>query len=842
VARRLIGLDIGTNAVRVVEIEPAADLPLVTTFGQVALPPGAMRDGEVVDRAAVAAAIQRLWKELSLRKGEVRVGVASTRVLVRTLDLPMMSESDLAGALRFQAQELIPIPLEDAVLDFQVLEDLPVGEPGPDGAPPAQMQRILLAAAHKDTVGNLVAAVRAAGLTVNAVDLVPLALIRAIGRRVADEGVGAEAIVSVGGGVTVMVVHEAGLPRFVRVLGLGGRILTDAIARDLEIPFEQAEALKRQTEQAPEQIAERARAAMTRPLAELVEQIRGSLDYYRAQPGAPRLLRVTLTGGASLTPGLAPQLGALVGLPVELATPRDHLAMGDIGFPSDRVETLDPYLPTPAGLALGGLASGRRINLLGPEGRAAATRQRSLMIAGAIGALLVVLLVGVWWLRKSAVDTEKDRLSQGQSEVRTLEAQKASLADAATTQAEVDNLKAEAEAVLAQDVSWARMLQEIARTIPNDTWLTAFQGTSAANDPTSGGSSLTPSTPTSPSTTPSGSSSGAEGGATTTTTTPGSTGSTGATGATGGATPPPTSGTATFTVVGLDFRSVAAWIQRIGTQIPVGPEREPRRRHRRVERPDVRELLVDGRHHGQGALGPAREVPEGHAVKRTTLIACIAGGVVLILLWYFVLFSPTSKDLNDTRDQVSQVEDQKQELQNTIRHLKELSANAPQQQASLRTLRAAIPANPDLGEFILQANDIAAAAGIDWLSIAPSPPVATTGVGPASTITVAIQVDGGFFEVLDYLNRLEDMDRLVLVDSINVSSGGAASGGDASTGVTSGTPDLSVTLTGRMFTGAEAPSADGSVTPTNPTSPNPPSGGSTTNPTTPPASSSGTSS
>ena len=181
-----------------------------------------MREGEIVDVGAVTAAIQRLWKELSLKKGEVRVGVASPRVLVRTVDLPVMSEEDLAGALRFQAQDLIPIPLEEAVLDFQVLEQLPMGEPAADGTPPAQIQRVLLAAAHRDLVGSLVAAVRGAGLTVAAVDLVPLALIRPIGRRVSDNGAGAEAIVSIGGGVTVMVAHEAGLPRFVRVLGRVG--------------------------------------------------------------------------------------------------------------------------------------------------------------------------------------------------------------------------------------------------------------------------------------------------------------------------------------------------------------------------------------------------------------------------------------------------------------------------------------------------------------------------------------------------------------------------------------------------------------------------------------------
>jgi type IV pilus assembly protein PilM len=554
-ARRLIGLDIGTNAVRVVELEPG-ETPVVTSFGQVALPPDAMREGEVVDRAAVTEAIQRLWKELSLRKGEVRVGVASPRVLVRTLDLPVMSEVDLAGALRFQAQELIPIPYEEAVLDFQVLEDLPVPEAGPDGVPRQQMQRILLAAAHRDMVANLVAAVQNAGLTVTAVDLVPLALIRAIGRRVSDNGSGAEAIVSIGGGVTVVVVHEAGLPRFVRVLGLAGRSVTDAIARDLAIPVDQAEALKRQTGQVPDDVAERARAAIARPVSDLVEQVRGSLDYYRGQPGSTRLLQVTLTGGGSLLPGIAPQLRDLVGLPVEAATPRDQLDIGDIGFPVDRIEDIDPYLPTPTGLALGGLASGRRINLVGPEGRAATDLRRALLIAGAVGLLLVLLLGGLWWLKKSALDDERDKLAQAQAENAALEKEKSSLSAAQQAQTQIDTLTGQVESVLTSDISWARMLQEIARTIPNDTWLTAFQGSSAVDTSSSSSGAVTP-TPTTPTSTPS-------------TTAPA-----GATGTTPSSTPtspstkaPGASGTVSFTVVGLDFPSVSAWLQRIGTQVP----------------------------------------------------------------------------------------------------------------------------------------------------------------------------------------------------------------------------------------------------------------------------------
>jgi Tfp pilus assembly protein PilO len=239
-------------------------------------------------------------------------------------------------------------------------------------------------------------------------------------------------------------------------------------------------------------------------------------------------------------------------------------------------------------------------------------------------------------------------------------------------------------------------------------------------------------------------------------------------------------------------------------------------------------------------------------VKRSVLIGVAAGGVVLLLLWYFVLFAPTSSDLNDTRDQVAAAQSQKQELENTIGQLKELSANAAQQQASLRTLRAAVPPTPDLGAFILQANDIATASGIDWLSIAPTPPAATVGAGPTSTIALSMQISGGFFEVLDYLNRLEGLERVVIVDTINIAagntdSGGATSGSTGASGAgtsssdssSGGAPDLNVTLTGRMFTdAAPAPSATPGAATTPTTTPTTTPGGSTQS-TTPPASSSG---
>ncbi len=524
-ARRLIGLDIGTNAVRVAEIEPG-DPARVTSFGQVALPPGAMRDGEIVDEAVVTEAIQRLWKELSLKKGPVRLGVATPRVLVRTVDLPTMSDGDLASALQFQAQELIPIPLEDAVLDFQVLEALPVPEVTGEGPPPQAMSRVLLAAAHKDLIGKLTGTVRAAGLTVAAVDLVPLALVRSVGRRVSDNGGGVEAIVSIGGGVTVVVVHELGVPRFVRILGSGGRNVTEAVSRDLEVSPEQAEAIKRQLDLAPDDVAARARAAMARPISDLVEQIRGSLDYYRTQPDAIRLLRVTLTGGASLTPGLADRLLDTVGVPVDLARPREHVAVGDIGFPDDQLPLLDPFLPVPVGLALGGTLTGKRIDLLGGKARKPGVdRSQFVKVAAIVGAVLLVALAGLTYLKSKQVSDENDKVTAAQAQNAELQGQIDDLAEVAARQAQIETLSAETQALLATDVSWSSILQQISRTIPSDVWLTSFQGSvgGAAGDPAAVAGAPAPTTLT---------------------------------------------GTINFSAVGLDFDAVASWIQTMGSDIP----------------------------------------------------------------------------------------------------------------------------------------------------------------------------------------------------------------------------------------------------------------------------------
>ena len=129
-AVRVAGLDIGTFAVRAAELSLDGERPTLTAFGQVTLPPGAVVGGEVIDAGAVTEAIRRLWANGRFSIKKVRLGVSSQRVIVRQADLPAMSAEDMHSAIQFEAQDLIPIPIEEALLDFCLLGTDPYPYPG----------------------------------------------------------------------------------------------------------------------------------------------------------------------------------------------------------------------------------------------------------------------------------------------------------------------------------------------------------------------------------------------------------------------------------------------------------------------------------------------------------------------------------------------------------------------------------------------------------------------------------------------------------------------------------------------------------------------------------------
>lgn len=341
-----VGLDIGTSAVRAAQVSAGKGAASLMAFGQVPLPSGAVVDGEIRDAAAVTEAISKLWKRTKLRSKKAVVGIANQRVVVREVDLPHLEEKEFRSSLRFQVADHIPMSADDAEIDYQIVGDYTT-ESG------EHMMRVLLIAAARDMVEAAVSAVTAAGVDPLGVDLAPFAVARAVSPAARGETglAGAEAIVDVGAGVTNIVVHHNGEARFVRILLVGGDDATNALASELEVSFEEAEASKLDLGRGVGS-AEGQRILQER-VAALVDEIRGSLDYYLSQDDSEPLASVILTGGGSLTPGLGRLLEEMLRMQVRPGAPLADLNTSKSGLTEEQVAQIEPVAAAAVGLAMG---------------------------------------------------------------------------------------------------------------------------------------------------------------------------------------------------------------------------------------------------------------------------------------------------------------------------------------------------------------------------------------------------------------------------------------------------------------------------------------------------------
>jgi len=348
VAGKVVGLDIGTSGVRAAELSLGRGAATLERFGQVALPAGAVHDGEVVDSAAVGAALKQLWAQAKFSSKKVVLGVANQKVVVRQVDVPWLPEDELRKSLAFQVADFIPMAAEEAILDFHPLEEFTNDSGG-------RMLRMLLVAASRDMVGNALEAVKIAGLDPHMVDLTSFAVLRSMVGEGSVATPTAEALVDVGASVTNIVVHQGGVPRFVRILMLGGADITSAVAERLGVPQDQAEAVKQQTglQLTPNNDAHPAQRAIEASGSAFVDEVRGSLDYFMAQPGATRIDRIVLSGGGSLLAGLAERLQAATRLPVHAARPMAQLKIGKTGLTPQQLAYVEPMVTVPVGLAMG---------------------------------------------------------------------------------------------------------------------------------------------------------------------------------------------------------------------------------------------------------------------------------------------------------------------------------------------------------------------------------------------------------------------------------------------------------------------------------------------------------
>lgn len=329
---QLVGLKIGSSQLSAAVVANNGG-PKLTRLVREPLADGIVAGGEVRDGHALAAALDAFFTTHKLPRQNVRIGLASTRVGVRAFEISGIDdEQQLANAIVFRAQETLPIPFEDAVVDYQLLSD------GVDDAG-VRTARALLVVAYRELVDSYVAACQQARIHLAGIDLEGFALLRALGAPAADGEVRAEGAlvaVAIGANRSTLAVSDGHVCEFTRVLDWGSSAVTAAIAGALAVETPEAEQIKRVlslsetvSDTSDERIAktlEAARGALQTFARELVS----SLRFYQGQPGSLPIREIVLTGGGAHLGGLATELEALTGVRARVADPlaRVELAEG----------------------------------------------------------------------------------------------------------------------------------------------------------------------------------------------------------------------------------------------------------------------------------------------------------------------------------------------------------------------------------------------------------------------------------------------------------------------------------------------------------------------------------
>jgi type IV pilus assembly protein PilM len=338
-SKTVVGLDIEPGYVAAVQatagrvaVERAAYAPLA---------PGVVRDGEVVDIDTLAGVLRDLFAEHKLAK-RVRIGVANQRIVMRTIDLPPLTDAkQIASAVQFQAQEHIPMPLEQAVLEHQTLGMVDTVD-GP-------RTRVVLVAARRDMIDRLLEATTRAGLRPSGIDLSAFAMIRALHR---PDVSGTSVYVNIGG-ITNLAIASGITCVFTRVIPYGIESVAGELAERRGLTLEHAHGwLKHVGMLSPvedldgdSEIVLEARSVLSDGVRRIGDEVRNSLDFHAMQDGSTPLERVVLTGPAVAIPGFSEHIGQQIGLTVDVGLVTEGKAGGFGGIDAGR-------LAVAAGLAI----------------------------------------------------------------------------------------------------------------------------------------------------------------------------------------------------------------------------------------------------------------------------------------------------------------------------------------------------------------------------------------------------------------------------------------------------------------------------------------------------------
>ncbi len=308
-ARAVVGLDIGSSAVKAVELKPAGKGFRVAAFASEPVPPDSIVDGAIIDGTAVADAIRRIFNRKLFKSKDVAASLSGNAVIVKKITLPVMTEAELGESIYWEAEQYIPFDIQDVNLDYQVLD------PGTGTEGRGNMD-VLLVAAKKEKIADYTGVIVQAGRTPVIVDVDAFALQNAYEANYGVDPAHVVVLLNAGASAININIVVGDQSVFTRDISMGGHAYTEAIQKELNLPFESAEQLKRGV------AVDGAGFEDVRPVLHaitenLLLEIQKTFDFFKATTSSDRIDGIVLSGGASRTEGFREALKERFGVEVE---------------------------------------------------------------------------------------------------------------------------------------------------------------------------------------------------------------------------------------------------------------------------------------------------------------------------------------------------------------------------------------------------------------------------------------------------------------------------------------------------------------------------------------------
>ena len=339
-----VGLDIGSSSVKLVQLKEKRGGYQLLAFGTAPLPPEAIVDGALMNSSAIVQAIQDVFAQQKVRARDVAIGVRGHSVIIKKISLPKMSQEELDESIQWEAEQYIPFDVKDVNIDTQILS--------PEADAAGQMD-VLLVAAKKDMINDYTSVCAEAGLTATVVDVDAFAVQNAYEANYEASASDTVVIVNVGAAVTNLNVIARGATTFTRDITMGGNAFTEEIQKQLNISYDEAEALKVGGQGDSDAVVPQEVERVIQGVAEqLGGEIQRSLDFYASTTPEGKIARAYLSGGTARVPALFKTLEGRAGVPVEILNPFKNIEIDNKKFDPAVLLAAAPAAAVGVGLAL----------------------------------------------------------------------------------------------------------------------------------------------------------------------------------------------------------------------------------------------------------------------------------------------------------------------------------------------------------------------------------------------------------------------------------------------------------------------------------------------------------